>query len=61
MEITTIGIDLAKNVFQIHGANARGEWKNLGRHVTSRHVANRIVVTSCSRPSSTAARTEATQ
>ncbi len=25
MEITTIGIDLAKNVFQIHGANARGK------------------------------------
>ena len=25
MEITTIGIDLAKNVFQVHGANARGK------------------------------------
>ena len=25
MEITTIGVDLAKNVFQVHGANARGK------------------------------------
>ncbi|NYT79435.1 IS110 family transposase, partial [Alcaligenaceae bacterium] len=25
MKITTIGIDLAKNVFQIHGADARGK------------------------------------
>jgi len=25
MEITTVGVDLAKNVFQIHGVNARGK------------------------------------
>ena len=25
MKITTIGIDLAKNVFQVHGADARGK------------------------------------
>lgn len=25
MQITTIGIDLAKNVFQVHGANERGK------------------------------------
>jgi transposase len=25
MEITTIGIDLAKNVFQVHGVNAQGK------------------------------------
>ncbi len=25
MKITTIGIDLAKNVFQIHGANEHGK------------------------------------
>jgi hypothetical protein len=25
MEITTIGIDLAKNVFQIHGADRHGK------------------------------------
>ena len=34
MDITTIGIDLAKNVFQVHGVNARGKVvlrKQLGR------------------------------
>ena len=25
MEITTIGLDLAKNVFQVHGVNERGK------------------------------------
>lgn len=25
MQITTIGLDLAKNVFQVHGANERGK------------------------------------
>ncbi len=25
MEVTTIGMDLAKNVFQAHGVDARGE------------------------------------
>ncbi len=25
MQITTVGIDLAKNVFQIHGADSRGK------------------------------------
>ncbi len=25
MKITTVGIDLAKNVFQVHGVNERGK------------------------------------
>ena len=25
MDITTIGLDLAKNVFQVHGINGRGD------------------------------------
>ena len=25
LEVSTIGLDLAKNVFQVHGANASGE------------------------------------
>ena len=25
MQVTTIGIDLAKNVFQVHGVDAEGE------------------------------------
>ena len=25
MQITTVGIDLAKNVFQVHGVNERGK------------------------------------
>jgi hypothetical protein len=25
MKITTVGIDLAKNVFQVHAVNARGK------------------------------------
>ena len=25
MDITTIGLDLAKNVFQVHGINAAGD------------------------------------
>ena len=25
MKITTIGVDLAKNVFQVHGVDARGK------------------------------------
>ncbi len=25
MKITTIGLDLAKNVFQVHGVDARGK------------------------------------
>jgi len=25
MDITTVGIDLAKNVFQVHGVDARGK------------------------------------
>lgn len=35
MKITTIGIDLAKNVFQIHGSNEKGKKvfnKSLKRH-----------------------------
>jgi transposase len=25
MDITTVGLDLAKNVFQVHGVDARGK------------------------------------
>jgi transposase len=25
MEVTTVGIDLAKNVFQVHGVDGRGK------------------------------------
>ncbi len=35
MKITTVGIDLAKNVFQIHGSNEKGKKvfsKALKRH-----------------------------
>ena len=35
MQITTVGIDLAKNVFQVHGVNAHGKAvlrKSLRRH-----------------------------
>jgi transposase len=35
MNVTTIGLDLAKNVFQIHGVNERGAGavrKQLKRH-----------------------------
>ena len=43
MKITTIGIDLAKNVFQIHGADARGNVvlrKQLRRDQVSAFFAN---------------------
>lgn len=43
MEITTIGIDLAKNVFQIHGVNARGKAvlrKQLRRDQVAPYFAN---------------------
>jgi hypothetical protein len=30
-EVTTIGLDLAKNVFQIHGVDALGGVRNPGR------------------------------
>ena len=26
-EIITVGLDLTKNVFQVHGADASGRWK----------------------------------
>ena len=38
MEITTIGLDLAKNVFQVHGVDQRGKTvlrKQLRREQTS--------------------------
>ena len=38
MEITTIGVDLAKNVFQVHGVDQRGKAvlrKQLRREQTS--------------------------
>jgi len=43
MEITTIGIDLAKNVFQIHGVNARGKVtlrKTVKRPALAKLIAN---------------------
>jgi transposase len=39
MEITTIGVDLAKNVFQVHGVDERGKTvlsKHLGSVCSSR-------------------------
>jgi len=42
-DITTLGIDLAKNVFQIHGADARGKkmlTKRVQRHKLVEHIAN---------------------
>lgn len=43
MQITTIGIDLAKTVFQIHGADARGKTvlrKQLRREQVAEFFAN---------------------
>ncbi len=37
MKITTIGIDLAKNVLQIHGANERGK-KVFNKQLRSKQV-----------------------
>jgi hypothetical protein len=31
MEITTIGLDLAKRIFQVHAANGKGEVVFVGR------------------------------
>jgi transposase len=39
MEITTIGIDLAKNVFQVHGVNENG--KGLLREQLPRETSRR--------------------
>lgn len=43
MKITTIGIDLAKEVFQIHGVDARGKMvvrKQLKRSEMAKYFAN---------------------
>lgn len=43
MQITTIGLDLAKNVFQVHGANERGKTvlrKQLRREQVAAFFAN---------------------
>ena len=43
MDVTTVGIDLAKNVFQVHGVDARGKVvlrKQLKRHQLAAFVAN---------------------
>ena len=43
MNITTIGIDLAKNVFQLHGVDAQGQsivQKKITRHKLSEFIAN---------------------
>jgi transposase len=43
MKITTVGIDLAKNVFQMHGVDERGRAvlrKQLGREQVSIFFAN---------------------
>ncbi len=43
MQITTIGLDLAKNVFQVHGANERGKMvlcKQLRRDQVAAFFAN---------------------
>ena len=44
MHITTLGIDLAKNVFQLHGVDARGH------AVLSRRVKRKLVETVASLP-----------
>ncbi|MBN9232107.1 MAG: hypothetical protein J0I93_14855 [Legionella sp.] len=41
MNRTTLGIDLAKNVFQLHGANDCGK-KVLGKHVSREKFAETI-------------------
>ena len=43
MDVTTVGIDLAKNVFQVHGVDGRGKLvlrKQLKRHQLAAFVAN---------------------
>jgi len=43
MEITTVGIDLAKNVFQVHGVRKRGKAdlrRQLRRHKVAAFFAN---------------------
>lgn len=43
-EVTIIGVDLAKNVFQVHGAAADGSFifrKNLSRPQFARFIADR--------------------
>lgn len=43
MNITTVGIDLAKNVFQVHGVDARGEVvlrRQLRREQVARYFVN---------------------
>jgi transposase len=43
MQVTTIGLDIAKNVFQVHGVDARGKvvlQKRLGRARVLRFFAN---------------------
>ena len=42
MKITTVGIDLAKNVFQVHGVNEHGKRifnKQIRRHQRMRYFA----------------------
>lgn len=41
MDITTIGIDLAKNVFQLHGANIHGK-KVFGKRVSREKFAETV-------------------
>lgn len=55
MNITTLGIDLAKNIFQLHGADSRGKAvlkKTLTRNKLPEFIANlprcRIVMEACS-------------
>ena len=45
MKITTVGIDLAKNVFQVHGIDERGKAvlrKQLGRGRAPKSTASRL-------------------
>jgi hypothetical protein len=43
MQITTVGLDLAKSIFQVHGVDATGQVVEVtslpGRHGGLRHVA----------------------
>lgn len=41
MKITTIGMDLAKQVFQVHGVNAKGSSKAAALQSTGRPTRSR--------------------
>jgi hypothetical protein len=40
MQITTIGLDIAKNVFQVHGIDATEKWMKEGAQVRLPWISN---------------------